>query len=206
LFCSLLVTHVWQYFGVLLNCSKQGVDPDFPAYKGNPSMYEVHKFVLTPLLFVASLTYNRYMDLDPYEQGWFVNQLTLAAASIGFSAEDTTIWFNTMTGLFSSRCSPPTAVGNLPPVLNSICIHPSCPIAEGGDCELYNNGKEAVAPGVANVTLAGNYTKTNGSVVGTNISASFTPSATAQTGDAWRIGYIGFLGYMVLSLAVAFAF
>ncbi|EHK96557.1 putative enoyl-CoA hydratase, mitochondrial [Glarea lozoyensis 74030] len=178
----LLVTHVWQYFGVLLNCSKQGIDPDFPAYKGNPSMYEVHK----------------YMDLDPYEQGWFVDQLTQAAASIGFSAEDTTIWFNTMTGLFSSRCSPPTVVGGLPPALNAICTHSSCPVAEGGDCALYNGGKEAVAPGVANVTLAGNYTKMNGTAVAGNSSGGVMPTTAVQSGSVGNFGYNSILGSVVI--------
>jgi hypothetical protein len=146
------------------------------------------------------------MDITPFEQGWFVEQLTQAAASIGFSPEDTTIWFNTMTGLFSSRCSPPTVVGKLPPALNAMCIHSSCPIAEGGDCSLYNNGKEAVAPGVANVTLAEDYTKTNGSAaVATNTSTGSKTSPTAQTAGAWKAGHDGPLGVVIVGLAVVFA-
>ena len=38
-----LLTHSYQIFGLLLNCSLQGTSPDFPAYKGQASMYEVHK-------------------------------------------------------------------------------------------------------------------------------------------------------------------
>jgi hypothetical protein len=147
------------------------------------------------------------MDLTTFEQGWFVDQLTQAAASIGFSAEDTTIWFNTMTGLFSSRCSSPAVVGNLPPALNAICIHSSCPIAEGGDCRLYNNGKEAVAPGVANVTLAGDYTKTNGSAAtATNASTGTTSSTTVQTAGAWKADHSGPFGLLIIGLVVLLAF
>lgn len=38
-----LLTHAYQIFGLLLNCSLQGTSPDFPAYQGKASMYEVHK-------------------------------------------------------------------------------------------------------------------------------------------------------------------
>jgi hypothetical protein len=147
------------------------------------------------------------MDLTAFEQGWFVDQLTQAAASIGFSAEDTTTWFNTMTGLFSSRCSPPTVVGKLPPALNAICIHSSCPMAEGGDCSLYTKGKEVLAPGVANVTLAGGYSKTNWSVAtATNASTGTTSSTTVQIAGAWKADHNGPFGLLIIGLAVLLAF
>lgn len=41
---SNLLTHVYQYFGTFYGCSHQG-GPDFPAYQGRASMYEVHKYV-----------------------------------------------------------------------------------------------------------------------------------------------------------------
>ncbi|KAG9236103.1 hypothetical protein BJ875DRAFT_372831 [Amylocarpus encephaloides] len=169
----ILLTHVWEYFGVLLNCSKQGTDASSPSYAGNPSMYEVHK----------------YMNLDPYEQGWFVRQLALAAASIGFSSEDTSIWFNTMTGLFSSRCSPPTVVLPGEPELQAICIHDSCPLAANANCALY---AKSFAPGVANTSLAGNYTKTNTSGIAnaTATGGYIAPSAAVPSvaSVAWKLG------------------
>jgi len=175
-----LITHVWQYFGVLLNCSLQGND-DFPAYEGRQSMYEVHK----------------YMDVTAYEQGWFVDQLTLAAASIGFTAADTTIWFNTMTGLFSSRCSLPTAVGYQSPQLQAICISSDCPLAENSDCSLYG---VATPPAVANATLAGNYTK-GACMNATNTTAYTCSPAPTFTGDAGTMTrYIGaIMGAIALS-------
>ncbi|KAJ3480546.1 hypothetical protein NLG97_g8049 [Lecanicillium saksenae] len=39
-----LLTHLYQFFGTLLGCSKQGMS-GFDAYDGNPSMYKVHKFM-----------------------------------------------------------------------------------------------------------------------------------------------------------------
>jgi hypothetical protein len=41
---SLLLTHLYEYFGVVLGCSKQGGDA-FPDYNGSGSQYQVHKFV-----------------------------------------------------------------------------------------------------------------------------------------------------------------
>ena len=40
---SILLTHLYEFFGVLLGCSMQG-GADYPAYAGEASMYEVHKY------------------------------------------------------------------------------------------------------------------------------------------------------------------
>lgn len=37
-----LVTHLYEFFGLLLGCSQVG-SADFPAYGGDPNMYNVHK-------------------------------------------------------------------------------------------------------------------------------------------------------------------
>ena len=39
---SMLLTHLYEFFGVLLGCSDVGMK-GFPAYAGDASMYEVHK-------------------------------------------------------------------------------------------------------------------------------------------------------------------
>jgi hypothetical protein len=38
----MLLTHLYEYFGSLLQCSKQGNEA-YPAYSGLNSQYEVHK-------------------------------------------------------------------------------------------------------------------------------------------------------------------
>lgn len=38
----MLLTHLYEYFGVLLGCSKVG-SSGFPKYGGDASQYEVHK-------------------------------------------------------------------------------------------------------------------------------------------------------------------
>ena len=48
LFYSMLLTHLYQYFGVLLGCSDVGMT-GFPAYAGEGSQYNVHKSVSSNL-------------------------------------------------------------------------------------------------------------------------------------------------------------
>ena len=38
----MLLTHLYEYFGVLLGCTQVGKS-GFPPYGGDPSMYDVHK-------------------------------------------------------------------------------------------------------------------------------------------------------------------
>lgn len=46
-FHSMLLTHLYEYFGVLLSCTMIG-QPGYPAYAGDDSQYEVHKSVFPP--------------------------------------------------------------------------------------------------------------------------------------------------------------
>ena len=39
---STLLTHLYEYFGLLLGCSEVGMS-GYPAYSGQTSMYKVHK-------------------------------------------------------------------------------------------------------------------------------------------------------------------
>ena len=59
----MLLTHLYQYFGVLLGCTMQG-NAAFSEYKGEASQYSVHK----------------YMALDANQVGYFITQVGLAAA------------------------------------------------------------------------------------------------------------------------------
>jgi len=134
-----------------------------------------------------------------FEQGWFVNQLTLAARSIGFSDEDTIIWYNTMTGLFSYRCAPPTAVGNQAPQLQSICVAPSCPLAENANCSAYTD--KLVPPAIANATLAGNYTKANNVSISTTSTTTTTSTSTTASSSAPAATFSGEAGSNMANIA-----
>ncbi|RNJ55423.1 hypothetical protein D7B24_008561 [Verticillium nonalfalfae] len=133
-----LLTHLYQFFGSLLGCSKYSM-PGFPAYGGDASMYEVHKF----------------MDLDPSEMGYFIQQVALAAESFGVAKDDITAVGKALTDLFNFKCLPAAEV--IPgqgKQLQSICIAEDCPEAKDAQCDLY---KGAVAPepahGGSNATM-----------------------------------------------------
>ncbi|KAI8947354.1 hypothetical protein F4801DRAFT_561207 [Xylaria longipes] len=116
-----LLTHLYQFFGSLLGCSKQGM-PGFDVYSGHASMYEVHKF----------------MALDPYEVGYFINQVGLAASSFGVADSDVQAVGTALSSLFDYRCAPPTAViESQGAQLQAICIAEACPLAEKATCDSY---------------------------------------------------------------------
>ncbi|KAI0478463.1 hypothetical protein GGR56DRAFT_323139 [Xylariaceae sp. FL0804] len=131
-----LLTHLYQFFGSLLGCTMQGM-PGFDAYMGHASQYEVHKF----------------MDLDAYEFGYFVEQVGLAAASFGVADADVEAVAEALNGLFGYRCAPPaTAIKAQGPQLQSICIADDCPVAPNAVCGSYAS---AVMPMSASSTVPG---------------------------------------------------
>ncbi|KAK3643695.1 hypothetical protein LTR56_009998 [Elasticomyces elasticus] len=101
-----LMTHLYEYFGILLGCSLVG-KPGYPAYDGAISMYQVHKF----------------MALDPYDFGYFVEQVALSAASFGVAQADLEYVGTALNGLFGHRCSGmDTFMPGATPALETICI------------------------------------------------------------------------------------
>ena len=90
---SNLLTHLYEFFGTLLGCSKIGT-ADFPTYAGDKSMYEVHK----------------YMALDAAQVGYFITQVGLSAASFGVATADVEAVGKALMDLFGYRCAPPAMV------------------------------------------------------------------------------------------------
>ena len=124
-------------------------------------MYSVHKF----------------MALDAYQMGYFIQQVGLSAASFGVTDDDVAAVGMALTKLFDYRCAAPaTAVPAQGPQLQSICIVDSCPLADNATCSAY---EPVIEPGVANSTLAmgeGNSSST--------ATMSFSASMTMETGTA----------------------
>ncbi|KAI0543513.1 hypothetical protein F4679DRAFT_568386 [Xylaria curta] len=144
-----LLTHLYQFFGSLLGCSKQGM-PGFDAYSGHASMYEVHKF----------------MALDPYEVGYFITQVGLAASSFGVADSDVQAVGEALISLFDYRCAPPTAViPSQGAQLQAICIADTCPLSANATCDSY---QPVVEP----------------SSVSSSASTSATPTASYSTGPS----------------------
>jgi hypothetical protein len=125
-----LMTHLYQYFGVLLGCSGYST-PGFPSYGGVGSMYRVHQ----------------YMALDPYEVGYFITQVGLAAASFGVAQSDIDDVATALFSLFGYKCSAPvTVVPAQGKVLDSICVDVTCAAAPNAMCGLYDN-YDGTSPG-----------------------------------------------------------
>ncbi|KAI1182872.1 hypothetical protein F5B17DRAFT_435181 [Nemania serpens] len=147
-----LLTHLYQFFGSLLGCSQQGM-PGFDAYTGHASMYEVHKF----------------MALDPYEVGYFITQVGLAASSFGVADSDVQAVGKALTSLFDYRCAPPaTVIESQGPQLQAICIDVTCPLAENAACASYEPVSEP----------------SSASSVSSVVSSSATSAASYPTGPS----------------------
>ncbi|KAJ8068453.1 hypothetical protein OCU04_004008 [Sclerotinia nivalis] len=117
-----LMTHLYQYFGVLFGCSKQG-GTDFPAYSASASQYEVHKF----------------MNLSDAEVNYFIEQIALSASSFGVSASDLMIIGYALRQSFGYRCLPPaTIIPSQGAQLQSICTDSTCPLAPNNTCASYD--------------------------------------------------------------------
>ncbi|KAI4593750.1 hypothetical protein KJ359_009030 [Pestalotiopsis sp. 9143b] len=172
-----LITHLYQFFGSLLGCTMQGM-PGFDAYAGHASMYEVHKF----------------MDLNPYEMGYFIEQVAMAAASFGVAEDDLTAVGMALNELFNYRCAPPTTViPSQGAQLQSICIDGACPVAENSTCSSYDpvmiptnatTNATATAPGSEGTATA---SMTSG-MSATGSSTGSMSSSTAMTAGAMANG------------------
>ncbi|KAF2099944.1 hypothetical protein NA57DRAFT_55876 [Rhizodiscina lignyota] len=117
-----LLTHLYEFFGAVLNCSQYGKS-GFSSYSGDTSMYEVHKF----------------MALDAFEVGYFIQQVGMSAASFGVSDSDAATVGNTLNAVFGHKCAAAAAV--LPSAkeeLQAICIADDCPVATNASCKSYD--------------------------------------------------------------------
>ncbi|KAM3439294.1 hypothetical protein MY4824_002823 [Beauveria thailandica] len=131
-----LLTHLYQFFGTLLGCSKQGMS-GFDAYMGSPSMYKVHKF----------------MNLGKAEMDYFIGQVGMAAASFGVAKDDIAVVAKALDNTFNMRCSAPAEVINgKGPQAQAICIKQDCPEAKDSQCDAYD---EAEAPGKCSMMSTG---------------------------------------------------
>jgi len=184
-----LLTHLYEYFGVLLGCTKQG-NSDFPAYNGLASQGSVHKF----------------MNLNSAQIGYFITQVGLSAQSFGVATDDVMIVGKALGDLFGYRCAPPTVVvPSQGAELQAICQDNSCPIDPKGNqsvCATYGSGDK---PLVANATLAMGEGKNDTSPSGTTGAPSSTGSGAAATSKAAAAHIAGQAGAVVGVALLAFA-
>jgi hypothetical protein len=111
-----LLNHLYQVFGALLGCSKQG-GSTFPAYSGDKSLYETHKF----------------MGLGEKQIDYFIAQVGAAALGFGVSVEDATAVGGVLKKTFNVQCSAPIKLGGLDGS-QGMCVAKDCPSAEPRVC------------------------------------------------------------------------
>ena len=165
-------------------------DGSYPAYAGDKSMYDVHK----------------YMGLGATEFNYFIQQVGLAAASFGVTDEDVNAVGMALTGLFGYKCAPAaTVIKSQGAQLQAICIEVSsrvqnanfiltvlqsdCPTAPTADCSAY--GAIAAVPATATASSS----KTSKSATATKSSKSTgtgtmsaTATNTAKSGTGSKLG------------------
>lgn len=158
----MLLTHLYEYFGVLLGCSMQGTEA-YPAYGGGGSQYEIHKF----------------MDLSAAEFGYFVNQVAMSAASFGVATADLTIVGNALYSTFGMMMSAPAIVVPAQGAqLQAICIGDGCPEAKNATTSGY---AAAVEPSTAISSLVPTSTAM---VTGTATPAASASAAASSAASA----------------------
>jgi hypothetical protein len=168
----MLLTHLYQFFGALLGCTKQGM-PGFDTYMGQASMYSVHKF----------------MDLNYAQVTYFVEQVGMAAASFGVATADIDAVAMSLNSVFNVQCGPPTTlIKSEGPELESICIDPkTCPMAVNATCSKYAT---PMMPKMANTSASMTSMMPSGTMMPTG---SMTPSSVptgAAAANGWSLAAV----------------
>jgi len=190
----MLLTHLYEYFGVLLGCTLEGTDSAYPAYTGQSSQYSVHKF----------------MDLTAFEVGYFITQVALSAASFGVAQDDLTSVGAALGMIFGYRCSPPTVVvPSQGAQLQSICTDPGTCVVNpvGAVCQSYASnvtkpvsasGSAAGGGSTATATAtSGGSSSASGSATGSAPASVKTAGAVSVMRDVVSISFVAVVGGVV---------
>lgn len=120
------------------------------------------------------------MKFDPWESGFFNEQIVLAAKSLGFEEADCDFTLKALEATFGNRCSPaaPVIPASAGPQLQAICTSESCPLDPNATCSAY---PDVPFPEIANATLAGAVVKQNDTGAASTASASASGSGSSST-------------------------
>ncbi|KAE9374029.1 hypothetical protein N431DRAFT_404510 [Stipitochalara longipes BDJ] len=180
-----LITHLYEYFGILLGCSLQG-GADYSTYQGDASQYEVHKF----------------MQLGYAQVSYFVEQVGLSAASFGVATEDVMIVGTALMNAFGYKCEPPiTIVPAQGAQLQSICDDDTCPLSPNATCAAYNSS----IPAPSNATSIGSGTATS-TGTGSKTSATGTSTGTSPATVSKAAGAVAGLSFAAVAGGLAALF
>ena len=113
-----MFNHMYQIFATMAGCSRQGGQA-IPAYAGNPSMAEVHKF----------------MGLNIAKISFFNDQVSQAARAIGMTAADAKVFKDGLENTFNIQCAPPVKIApNGPPAPQGFCLDVGCQVSNAPQC------------------------------------------------------------------------
>jgi len=120
------------------------------------------------------------MNLDVYQNTYFIQQVALSAESFGVSSSDIATVGKALNSLFNVRCAAnATVIPSQGPAQQSICIASDCPLAMNNTCSAY---QASVEPGVSNSTLAmGEGNKTSTATQSAANGGTPTASSTSET-------------------------
>ncbi|RAR13447.1 hypothetical protein DDE83_003178 [Stemphylium lycopersici] len=150
----------------------------------------------------VSLAYaHKFMQLGYHQVGYFIDQLSLAAAHFGVSIQDVDTFRTSLNSRFNLRCAPAVPLGNSsPPELLSICQNPTCPLAVPvSDCAAYEN---ITADGIVDsdpTTISSLLAPTAGP---SDTETAAPPSAGAESADSGGLSTGGIVGAAIGGAAV----
>lgn len=131
------------------------------------------------------------MVLDPYQVGYFVEQVGLAAASFGVAKSDINAVATALESLFGYRCAPKTTVIEARGAqYQSICTEEKCPLAMNSTC-----AAQPVVPHPlkANKTLAAGKSKASSISAPASGTGSSSSSAASNAAAQHQAGVKSFL-------------
>ena len=150
----------------------------YPAYAGDASLYETHKF----------------MDLSYAQVSYFIEQVGLSAASFGVAKADYMAVGAALGNLFNYKCEPATVVVPAQGAqLQSICIAADCPLAPNSTCAAYGS---ATMPSVAVSSLVPSNTA-SGTATPASMTATGSSTGTAPATVSAAAGAVNGVSFVV---------
>lgn len=183
-----LLTHLYEYFGTVLGCSKQGMR-GYSAYDGEASMYQTHKF----------------MDLSYAEVTYFIQQVALSAQSFGVAQEDLGVAGTALNSLFNVKMAAAvTVIPSQGAQLQSICVDDTCPLAPNSTTKGYETVSEPVAANSSNTDSSSSASGTakGGASASSTASIPGTTSSSKSDGSAVGFSMMAVVGAAALAFAV----
>ena len=169
-----MFTHLGDVFALAFECSTIE-QSNFSSSLQKSSLYEIHKF----------------MALNPDDLGYFIEQVGLAAQSVGLTQAEATKITDAMAEGLTYRCKPlsPLVPGGIVGP-QSICTDASCPLAPDYDCTGYDfdNGTSPQPQAVNGPDSASTTTSSTASTSSATLAPTSGPTTTPSSDHTKTVG------------------